>query len=163
MYYTTKTKEKKIKIQISLLQILLGLLLDNVNKLTPPPPIKYPDRKYCRMCRNMGPTTKYAYKNIGPIFFKLDGSLFASSNDCNHGWSHVQQDYRFPKFSECSPCKHSKIMKRKIPKNGYLFLPKWLLKMGKVFECRVAQSRPNLIDVSLPGGSQARRPNNTSG
>ena len=55
----------------------------------------------------------------------------------------------FPKF--LGVCRHPKIVKkwaysRKIPKNGYLFLPKWPLKIGRGFEVQVVHrpSKPNL-------------------
>ena len=70
--------------------------------------------------------------NMGPIFCKnipKHGFVFSKISQIFKKWTHIL---------------------RKMPKKGYLFLPKWPLKMGRGFEAEAAHPCPNQIWVSPP-------------
>ena len=68
--------------------------------------------------------------------------------------SHMGLFCGWAKIFRCSPSKIVKnyLFARKICKNGYLFLPKWLLKMGKGFEAWAAH--PIQIKSEKPQGKK---------
>ena len=74
--------------------------------------------------------------NMGPIFYKkilIHGSTFLT-------WACENPE-------NCKICEKWVYFSRKILNNGYPFLPKWPLKMGRGFDARAAYPRPNQIWV----------------
>ena len=99
------------------------------------------------MCRSNGSFFNEKSLNMGPVFYQ---------KILKHGSTFLTE----PKFSGLRMAKTPKITKflkngpifQKILKNGYPFLPKSPLKMGRGFEARAAHPCPTQILVPPPPG-----------
>ena len=92
------------------------------------------------MCRSNRSLFDKKSLNVGPIFNK---------NIPKHGFifRKIFQNFQMLAWQTPKKCEKWAYISRKIPKNGYPFLPEWPLNMGMGFEARSADFCPNQIWV----------------